>query len=135
MKKVLLFSMLFCAIALPALAELTEADLNKISLIVKDSEDSLKKHIKSEISASEKRTKEYISQEIKTVNVKISETDKRLSQLFWLVIALIGLIAAAIGVPQWRSRQDRKQEKQIEELTQEFETLKEQAGFPRGIET
>ena len=122
MKKVLLCSILFCVIAMPAIGALTDADLDKIRLIVKD-------EVKKEVTASEARMKEYISQEIKTVNVKISETDKRLSQLFWLVIALIGLIAAAIGIPQWRSRQDRKQEKQIEELTQEFETLKQQAGL------
>ena len=112
MKITLAFSILFCAIALPGFAELTDADINKIRLIVKDSENGIKEHIKSEISASEKRTKEYISQEIETVNVKIetvnvkiSETDKRLSQIFWLVIALTGLIAAAIGVPQWLAEQ------------------------------
>ena len=54
---------LFSAIALPTFAELTDADLNKIRLIVKD-------EVKSEIGASEKRMKEYISQEIKTVNAK-----------------------------------------------------------------
>lgn len=126
MKTTLALSILFCAIALPGFAELTDADLDKIRLIVKDSEDSLenslKEHIKSEINASEKRMKEYIAQEIKTVNVKISETDKRLSQIFWLVIALIGLIAAAIGVPQWLNRKDREQSANLftREQTKEF---------------
>ena len=122
MKTILALSILFCVIALPALGELTDADLNQIRLIVKD-------EVKSEITASEKRMKEYITQEIKTVNTKIEGQEKRLSQIFWLVIALIGLIAAAIGVPQWQNRKDRTQEKQIEELTREFETLKQ-----RGIE-
>ena len=122
MKITLALSILFCAIALPGFAELTDADIDKIRLIVKDSENGLKEHIKSEISASEKRMKEYISQEIKTVNVKISETDKRLSQIFWLVIALIGLIAAAIGVPQWLNRKDREQSANLftREQTKEF---------------
>ena len=88
MKTILALSILFCVIALPALGELTDADLNQIRLIVKD-------EVKSEITASEKRMKEYITQEIKTVNTKIEGQEKRLSQIFWLVIALIGLIAAA----------------------------------------
>ena len=119
MKTIFALSILFCAIALPALGELTEADLNKIRLIVKE-------EVKKEITASEARVKEYISQEIKTVNVKISETDKRLSQIFWLVIALIGLIAAAIGVPQWLNRKDREQavnfftRERTKELIEEF---------------
>ena len=93
-KSILPSSILLCLIALPVHAELSDADLDKIRLIVKE-------EVKSEITASETRMKEYISQEIKTVNVKISETDKRLSQIFWVVIALIGFIGAAIGVPQW----------------------------------
>ena len=56
--------------------------------------------VNEEITASEKRMKEYVSQEIKTVNVKIGEMDKRLNQTFWLVIALIGFIAVVIGIPQ-----------------------------------
>ena len=154
-KSILLSSILLCLIALPVHAELSDADLDKIRLIVKE-------ELKSEITASETRMKEYISQEIKTVNVKISETDKRLSQIFWAVIALIGFIGAAIGVPQWLNRKDREQleesftreeaeeliegllqeftpeqkkiieelmhdqEQKIENLTQEIETLKQQ---------
>lgn len=129
MKTILLFSILFCVIAMPLHAELSESDLNQIRLIINNSEKRMKEAIKSEITASEKRMKEYITQEIKVVNAKIEGLDKRLSLIFWLVIALIGLIAAAIGVPQWRNKTDRTQEKQIEELTREFETLKQ-----RGIE-
>ena len=36
MKTIFLFLILFCAIARPALAELTDADLDKIRLIVND---------------------------------------------------------------------------------------------------
>ncbi len=39
MKKVLLFSILFSAIALPTFGELTDADLDKIRLIVKEEVD------------------------------------------------------------------------------------------------
>ena len=71
MKNVLFFSILFCAITVSVLGDITQTDFDKIRLIVND-------EIKKEISISETRMKEYISQEIKTVNVKISETDKRL---------------------------------------------------------
>jgi len=80
----------------------------------------MKEVVKSEITASETRMKEYITQEIKTVNAKIEGQEKRLSQIFWLVIALIGLIAAAIGLPHLQNRKDQTQEKQIEELKQEI---------------
>ena len=70
MKITLALSILFCAIALPGFAELTDADIDKIRLIVKDSENGLKEHIKSEISASEKRMKEYISQKSKLSTLK-----------------------------------------------------------------
>ena len=118
MKPILLFSILLCAVAMPALGALTEADLNKIRLIVKE-------EVKSEITASEKRMKEYISQEIKTVNAKIEGNDEQLSQLFWLVIALMALIGLPQAIIAWRSRKDRTLEKQIETLTQEIETIKQ----------
>ena len=119
MKSLLALSILLCVIALPTFAELTEADLNKIRLIVKD-------EVKSEISASEKRMKEHISQEIKTVNAKIEGNDDRLSQIFWVVIALMGLIALPQAFLAWRSRKDSALERQIQTLTQEIETLKRQ---------
>lgn len=48
--------------------------------------------LSKEISNSETRMKEYISQEIKTVKVKITEMDKRLNMLFGVVIALIAIV-------------------------------------------
>ena len=119
MKTILLLSILLCVIAMPAIGALSEADLNKIRLIVKE-------EVKSEITASEKRMKEYISQEIKTVNAKIEGNDEQLSQLFWLVIALMALIGLPQAIIAWRSRKDRSLEQQIETLTQEIETLKQQ---------
>ena len=83
MKKVVLSLILFWAIALPALGELTEADLNKIRLIIKD-------EIKTELESFEK------------------DIDKRLSLITTLVGGLIALIVLAVGIPQiliaWRSR-------------------------------
>lgn len=116
MKNILLFSILFCVIAPPALAELTDADLNEIRLIVQD-------EIKSEITASEMRMKEYI-------NTKNESIEKRLSLVTTLLVALM----AVIGVPLvvltimigWRSVKDNPQQKEIDTLRQEIETLKQQ---------
>ena len=41
MKTILAFSILFSVVALPALGELTDADLNQIRLIVNDAEKRL----------------------------------------------------------------------------------------------
>ena len=115
MKNILLFSILFCAIALPALGELTDADLNKIRLIVKE-------EINTEIESFEKDIKEYI-------DTKNESVEKRLS----LVTTIVGLMAV-IGVPLvvltimigWRSVKDNPQQKEIDTLRQEIETLKQQ---------
>ena len=56
MKTILVLLILFCAIALPALGELTAADLNKIRLIVQ----------------------EEIKKETATINTKIDAIDTRL---------------------------------------------------------
>ena len=64
MKTIFLFSILFCAIAMPALAELTDADLDKIRLIVNDEIDASEKRFDAKIQASETRMKEHITQQI-----------------------------------------------------------------------
>ena len=111
MKNLLALSILFCAIAMPALAELTDADLDKIRLLVNEE----LKPIKADI--------ETLKTEVAYVRGKLDILDK-------YVIALIALIVLAVGAPQivmaWRSRRDRTLEKQIETLTQEIETIKQQ---------
>lgn len=119
MKTILVLLILCCVIALPALGELTEADLNKISLIINESEKRIRAEIKTEIRASETRMKEYVDKQFESV-------DKRITDARNLGYALIGLIAVVIGVPAWRNRKDRTLEKQIEVLTQEVEALKQQ---------
>ena len=64
---VILGAALLCFTA-SAFSELTVADIEKIRSIVKE-----------ETIASETRVKEYISQEITKVNIKIEEMDKRLT--------------------------------------------------------
>ena len=152
MKTILVLSILFWAIALPAFGELTDADLDKIRLIVKEEVKTeitgvrqeiagvrqelkteiagvrqeiagVKQELKAEIAGSEKRLKEYI-------NIRIDSVEKRLSTYNWVIYVLMPLIVATVGIPTaimaWRSGKDRSLERQVETLTQEIESLKQQ---------
>ena len=141
MKTILVLSILFWAIALPALGELTDADLDKIRLIVKEEVKTeitgvkteitgvkteiagVKQELKAEIASSEERVKEYI-------NIRVDSVEKRLSTYNWVIYVLMPLMVAAIGIPTaiiaWRSGKDRSLERQVETLAQEIETLKQQ---------
>ena len=148
MKTILVFSILFCMSVLPALAELTDADLDKIRLIVNEALKSeiatvkqeleseivtvkqelkseivtVKQELKSEIASSEKGIKEHI-------DLNIESVEKRLATYNWVIYVLTPLIVAAIDIPTaimaWRGIKDSNQEKKIQELTQEIETLKQ----------
>lgn len=108
MKTIFLFSILFCAIALPALGELTVQDIEKIDAKIKE---------------SEARTKEHITQQVDSLKTPVA----------WLIGILVALIAL-IGIPLvaltiligWRSVKDNSQEKINQELREEIETLKQQ---------
>ena len=134
MKTVIALSILFCAIALPAVGELTDADLDKIRLIVKEEVKTeitaLRQELKAEIASSEQSMKNYIDAKIDGVDKRLDGVDKRLSTYNWVLIVLMPLIVAAIGVPTaviaWRVGTDRSLEKQVETLTKEVEMLKEQ---------
>ena len=111
MKTILALSILFSAIALPALGELSVQDIEKISSIVKESGDGLKE----EIANSEKRTREHI-------DLKISSVEKQITLLTNFVYGLIALIVVAVGIPQiLMARQSLKDNTpQIEEFTQKI---------------
>ena len=107
MKTILFFSILFllCAIAMPAIGALSDADLDKIRLLVNEELTPVKADI------------ETLKTEVAYVRGKLDILDK-------YVTALIALIVIAVGAPQivmaWRSRRDRTLEKQIETLTQKI---------------
>ncbi len=126
-------------------SQLTDADLNKIRLVVKE-------EVEKAIDASEKRMKEHISQEIGKVDIKVSEMDKRftgkiassekdlsgdietlgerLNNIFFLTLGLLAFIAVVVGVPQiivaMQRKDIRTQDEKIEALMQEIETLKQE---------
>ena len=108
MKTILVLSILFSAIALPALGELTVDDIEKID---------------EKIQASEIRMKAHVTQQVDSLKTPVA----------WLIGILVAVIAL-IGIPLvvltimigWRSVKDNSQEKINQELREEIETLKQQ---------
>ena len=86
MKTVLLCSTLFCVIAIPAIGELTDADLDKIRLIVND---------------AEKRIKEEVKAEIAITNNKIDALDPRLRNVETDIAELRGSRIASSAMKDW----------------------------------
>ncbi len=89
-------TLLLLLLASPVFSELTKEDIEAIRKIVKE-----------EVTASEKRMKEHVDLKIQTVNTRIDgintrieDLDKQLGRIWAVIIALIGLIAAAIAIPQ-----------------------------------
>ena len=143
MKNVFLFSILFWPIALPALGELTDADLNKIRLIVQE-------EIKKESSTTNQKI-DALDAKIDTLDARIQNVEKdvawvrgkldgidkqfegiheQIMHVTYATYGVIGVIILVVGIPQitltLRSGRDRSLERQIEVLTREVETLKQQ---------
>jgi len=122
MKPILLFSILLCAIGMPAIGELTDADLDKIRLIVNE-------EVKKESTITNAKI-DGLDTRLRTVETDVAWTRGKLDSLDKHINWLMALIVVAVGLPQvtiaWRSRKDRTLEKQIETLTQEIETIKQQ---------
>ena len=131
MKTFIFCLILFCAIVLPAFGELTNADLDKIRLIVNDSEKRLKQEIKEEL-APIKADIAQLDTRLRNVEIaigsltgRIDGVEKQVSHATNVTYGLIALIVVAIGIPAWRGKRDREQERKIDELTREIETLKQ----------
>ena len=96
MKIFLFLSILFSAIALPAFGALTDADLDKIRLVVKEKIKAeiatVRQALEEDIAKSEKKIKEYVV-------LQTEHLDKRLSTYNWVIYILTPLIVAAIGIP------------------------------------
>ena len=131
MKTILSLSILFYAIAMPVFAELMPQDLDKIRLIVNE-------EIKKESSATnEKIDKTHekidrldtriqtVEKDVSWVRGKLDGVEKQISHATNVTYGLIALIVVAIGIPAWRGKRDRDQERKIEALTAEIETLKQ----------
>ena len=130
------------------LAELSSKDLEKLNVMFKESEARLR----AEIAASEKRTREFVSQEIaklvvrmderdrrvtaelQAINTRIDDTnsrfngvDNRLSLNLTLLVALLGLIGVALGLPYLQDKKkERAQEEKIATQQQQIEAQQQQ---------
>ena len=125
MKTILVFLILVFAIAMPAFAALTDADLNKIRLIVKEEIKEELKPVKGEI-ASIKTDIGRLKEDVARLDGRMSGVEKQVAHTTNVTYGLIALIVVAIGIPAWRGKKDHDQERKIEELRQEIETLKQQ---------
>ena len=119
MKHILFLSMFFSAIVLPTFCQTPESSVETDIAV-----------IKTEI----KNLKEIINNGFNNVQQDFDTVQKNLDRQNNIIIACIGIPWAvlAIGVTVWgilahrRSRKEHTLETQIETLTQEIETLKQQ---------
>ena len=118
MKPILLFSILLCVIAMPAIGALDDADLDKIRLIVKEEIKEEIKPLKADIDG--------LKTDVARLDGRLTGVEKQVSHATNVTYGLIALIVVAIGIPAWRGKRDRDQERKIKALTQEIETLKQQ---------
>ena len=129
MKIITILSLLL--LASPAIGELTKEDLHVIKEEIGASEKRMEKSIKEEIGAAEKRTREYIDLKIdaldENLSTKIDGLAERINDLRLFMIALIGLIAAAIAIPQivivYRDRGQKELRTEVERLRKEVEAI------------
>ena len=120
---IILFLLLLTA---TAFGELTKEDIRII--------------VREEITASEKRTTEYIDLKIEALNQRINDVEKNLNdkidnvnknfdRVWLLIIALIGLITAAIAIPQlviaYREKGQKEMQTQIDQLRKELEAMQQ----------
>ena len=118
MKTLIFFSTFLCAVAMPVLAELTDADLDKIRLIVKEEIKAELAPIKADIGT--------LKEEVARLDGRMNGVEKQVAHATNVTYGLIALIVVAIGIPAWRGKRDRDQERKIEQLRQDIENLKRQ---------
>ena len=121
MKSIRFLPILFCAIAFPALAELTPQDLDKIRLIVKEEVKAEITTVHTKIEALDTRL-QNVEQSVSWVRGKLDSLDKHIN---WLMALIVVAVVIPQGIVAWSSRMNRAQAKQIEELAREIEILKQ----------
>ena len=136
MRSTILLSILFCVIAMPVFAALTDADLDKIRLIVRE-------EIKAEVKASETRLKEYIDLKLENVNTEFKRVDSRIdsqskrvddqvkttdSQIGYMRNLFIGIVGLPLVIITalfaWRAFRDRANDKHIQAIMADLDNQK-----------
>ena len=109
MKMILCLSLLLCTLAMPAIGALTDADLDKIRLIVNDSEKRVKAEIKAEIAIIHTKI-EGLDTRLRNVETNIAELRGRsiaLSAIKDWGIALCALGALIVSIIALRKKQPK----------------------------
>ena len=126
MKTIFLFLFLLCVIVLPVLGETSEDTVKTDIAVIKTEVKNLNEKIDDKFDS--------INDKFDSINGKFDSIEKNFDRQNNIIIACIGIPLAilAIGATVWgilthrRSGKDRALERQIETLTQEIETLKQQ---------
>ena len=126
MKAIFLFSFLLCVVAIPVLGETSEDTVKTDIAVIKTEIKNLNNKIDDKF--------ESINDKFEGINGKFESIEKNFDRQNNIIIACIGIPLAilAIGATVWgilthrRSGKDRALERQIETLTEEIETLKQQ---------
>ena len=106
--KTFIFSLiLFYAITLPVLGQLTEADLDKIRLIVNEEVTKELAPIKADIAQLDTRLRN-VEIAVGSLTGRIDGVEKQISHATNVTYGLIALIVVAIGIPAWRSKKYRE---------------------------
>ncbi len=129
MEKVFVICVFFFVLASPVFCELTDADLNKIRLIIKEELNAELKPIRADILTLKTQVA-ALNGRIDAVNGRIDGVEARIGGIEKMMTWLMVIIGVVIGLPQvimmWRMRKERIFEKQIEALAADIETLKQQ---------
>ena len=110
-KKVLLLASCFLMLTTHAFAELTQSDLQEIDKLIQASETRIKEYVDLKINALDAKLTGQIraldaklTGEINALDERVTgqikALDGRLTQVYGFVIALVALIAVAVGLPQ-----------------------------------
>ena len=130
MKTILFLSILFCAIALPALGELTDADLNKIRSIIKEEIKKESAITNQKIDALDARI-QNVEKDVagmlgkhEIVGKQFENVDEQIPPakyvLYGLIMLTVVVVAALLIFVVWKTRNDRFVKKHFETLTQEI---------------
>lgn len=98
MKCMLTLLILFCTVTVPSLAELTDTDLDKIRLIVKE-------EVNKELAPIDTRLRN-VEIAVVTLTGRMDGVEKQITHATNVTYGLIALIVVALGSTTWRGKRD-----------------------------